>query len=323
MTAEDQLLARLGKQIDLPAYLASKGYQYSGANRGDGSAAGLVVGIIMRAGETTPALCPDVLVLARDPEHGGWTYTDGRSSLNRGTVVEHLQRHEQLSRRDTIERLAACLDRNRRDPEAEHYRGCVADKPLSLRRTENEHAVYTQHHRDVTAELARRGVLVETHIDQFGPRTLVAAVANRFEPIKTQADFVRLTEEPAKIWTTRFKATDKELVLVERGIDAVAHAQKHRNPNVCYVAVGSELTLDRKTQLSHLLAAVPSGVTVVAAFGRDERGRGLADQIDRLAQHRPVTREVPPFGATWSEQMQLEERHSRSMGLGQQAGVTR
>jgi len=324
MTVEDQLIERFGKQIDLPAYLAHKGYQFAGIQRGDGAASGHTVGIVMRAGEATSKTSPSVLLLARDPDRGGWAYTDLNYPTNRGTIVEYLERHEALTRTASLQRLADCLDRNRRDPEAEHYRECLINKPVPLRRAENEHAVFSQQHRAVLVELSRLGVHTKTVLDHSGPRTTVAAATlDRFSPIYGPADVLRLVEQPSKLWTSRYKATDKQLVLVERGIDAVAHAQKYRNPHVCYVAVGSELTPDRKQQLAHLLAELPRGMTVEAAFGRDERGRRLADDVARAAPQLEIQRTPPSFGTSWSELMQLEARHSRSMERGRAAGVSR
>ena len=324
MTVEDQLLDRLGKQIDLPAYLAHKGYDFAGVVRGQDSTAALVVGIVMRADGIAPGAVPSVLVLARDPERGGWSYADANHPTNRGTAVDYFLRQEHLSRAAALERVAACLDRNRRDlPDAEHYRECLRNKPLPLRRAENEHAAFSQQNREVVADLARLGVRTQTIIDASGPRTVAAALTDRFQPLKAQADLIRLVEDPAKIWTSKYKTTDKQLVLVERGIDAIAHAQKHRNPDVCYVAVGSELSHDRKKQLAHLLAEVPSGMSVVAAFGRDERGRRLADDVGRLVPHIPMQRTPPEFGARWSDHMQLEARHARSMERRPVAGLAR
>jgi hypothetical protein len=324
MSVEDQLIARLGKQIDLPAYLAHRGYDFAGTLRGHDSTAGHTVGIVMRAGTVLPGVMPSLLVLARDPERGGWSYTDTTNPANRGNIGDYLQHHEKLSQTSALERIAACLDRHRRDvPEAEHYRECLANKPLPLRRAENEHQAISEQHRDVLADLARLGVRTNTVIDTAGARTTVPGPPSRFQPLQVRADLLRLVEEPAKIWTSAYRPTDKQLVLVERGIDAVAHAQKHRNPDVCYVAVGSELTPVRRAQLAHLLAELPSGMSVVAAFGRDERGRHLTEDVGRLVPHIPLKRSPPDFGARWSDQMQLEARHERSMNRAPVAGLAR
>jgi hypothetical protein len=320
MNVEDQLMARFAKQIDLPAYLAQRGYDFAGTVRGQDSAAGFTVGIVMRNVDREPPM----LLLSRDSERGGWAYTYPTNPAGPGSAADYLVRHEKLSRSASLERLAACLNRSRRDvPEAEKYRACIADKPLPLRRAENEHEVFAQQHRDVVADLGRLGVRARTAIDMCGPRAVPAALPDRFPALKVPADVHQLVEEPAKLWTSSYKTTDKQLVLVERGIDALAHAQKHRNPDVCYVAVGSELTPVRRTQLSHLLAELPAGMAVVAAFGRDEAGRRLADDVGRLAPQLPLQRTPPEFGARWSDQMQLEGRHTRSLDRAHASGIAR
>lgn len=320
MSVEDQLVDRFAKQLDLPAYLAQRGYDFAGTVRGQDSAAGFTVGIVMRnAGREPP-----MLLLSRDSERGGWAYTYPTNPAGPGTAADYLVRHEHLSRSATLERLAACLNPSRRDvPEAEQYRACLTDKPLPLRRAENEHDAFAQQHRGVLADLGRLGVRARTAIDMSGPSAVPADLPDRFPPLKVPADVHRLVEEPAKLWTSRYKPTDKQLVLVERGIDAIAHAQKHRNPDVCYVAVGSELTPVRRTQLNHLLAELPAGMSVVAAFGRDEPGRRMADDVGRLAPHLPLQRTPPEFGTRWSDQMQLEGRHARSLDRGHSAGLAR
>ena len=131
MNVEDQLMARFAKQIDLPAYLSQRGYDFAGTVRGQDSAAGFTVGIVMRNVDREPPM----LLLSRDSERGGWAFTHPTNPDGPGSAAEYLLRHEKLSRSASLERLAACLNRSRRDvPEAERYRACVADKPLPLRR---------------------------------------------------------------------------------------------------------------------------------------------------------------------------------------------
>ena len=52
---------------------------------------------------------------------------------------------------------------------------------------------------------------------------------------------------------------------------------------------------------------------MVLAFGRDEAGRRLAQDIQALAPMVRMTRHAPELGARWADQMQLERRHVASL----------
>jgi hypothetical protein len=52
---------------------------------------------------------------------------------------------------------------------------------------------------------------------------------------------------------------------------------------------------------------------VVLAFGRDQSGRALADEVQRLAPQVRMERQAPQLGARWADQMQLEQRHAVSL----------
>jgi hypothetical protein len=76
---------------------------------------------------------------------------------------------------------------------------------------------------------------------------------------------------------------------------------------------GSQPEPDTLRKIAHVLAELPPGMTVVLAFGRDERGRELAEQVRQLAPALRMEREGPQLGARWGDQMQLQQRHARSL----------
>jgi Toprim-like len=296
---QEELLARFSAQIDLPAYLGQRGYE-------------------VVAGSTNPTYVAmannrskEILFLRKDPEPGGWSYRNANDPRDRGSIVEYLDRHESLSRAEGLERIIACVDPRRRDvPQAESYRAYLHEKPQALRDAEAKHDRANRDRSDALKELARVGIQPSTLPEwrlgswQGGP----SAVA-------------RILEEPSHLWASRYKPTDKTLIIAERPIDAISYGQTRREENACYLAIGGELTPTRKRQLAHLLADLPSGMSVVLAFGRDQAGRQLANDLQGLAPLIKMDRAQPDFGSRWNDQLQLENRHARSLqrgGLGLQ-----
>jgi len=130
---------------------------------------------------------------------------------------------------------------------------------------------------------------------------------------------------PGFLSPSRYKATDRKLVLVERPIDAVAFEARHGRQEACYIATGSALDPERKRRLAHVLAEA-RGVEVVLAYGRDRRGEELAAEVQALAPLSRFERRGPDIAVRWADQMQLEARHARSLGRigsGRGAGTDR
>lgn len=298
-TPQHELLARFSTQIDLPAYLVQRGYQVVDGSRNP-------TYIAMADKESK-----EILFLRKAQGEGGWAYQNAADPRDRGSVIDYLERHEALSRAAGLERIIACLDPHRRDvPEAVAYRVCLHEKSQVLRAAEARHDTANRDRSDALKELARVGIQPSTLPEwrlgslQGGP----TAVA-------------RILGEPSDLWASRYRPTDKQLIIAERPIDALSYGQTRRHDHACYLAVGSELTPTRKRQLAHLLADLPAGVAVVLAFGRDQTGRQLANDLQSLAPLIKMDRAQPELGARWNDQLQLENRHARSLqrgGLGLQ-----
>jgi hypothetical protein len=218
--------------------------------------------------------------------------------------------------------LADLVDRTREDVlEAVSYRAHIASKPMPLRQAEMNHQFFVRQQRGVVTELARLGITGHSTMATAGICE-VGQVKDRFPPIQRPADVARLVEEPQQLWHSAYARTDQRVVLVERPVDAISYSQRHRDPHACYLAVGSQLTAERQREVGALLSQMPKGMSVVAAFGRDQSGRQLVEQVRSVAPGVQMKRAEPQFGSTWSNQMQLEARHRRSMAP-REAGMSR
>lgn len=303
MRVDDSLLERFEKAVDMPTYLSSRGYVAAAPEP-------------HRDHITMTGPKGEVLRLQKEPERGGWTYANAAAPADKGSLASFLERHEGLDRKAALEILVACAQEHRRDvSEAVAYRRCLSAKPDDLRRAETAYLDAAARRREAGKMLDRLGVM---------PASFDAW---RFGAMKDSDDVARLTAEPnpGTLSPSRYRATDRKLVLVERPIDAVAYEARHGRQEACYIATGSALDPERRRRLAHVLAEA-RGVEVVLAYGRDRRGEELAAQVQALAPQLGFERRGPDVGPRWADQMQLEARHARSLGRlrpGRNAGVDR
>jgi hypothetical protein len=287
MDVQEDLLQRFAKTIDLPAFAWQQGFRLANAEPGS---------LAMQHPTTG-----ERLLVERDVERG-WTYRTEDDPTQRGSIVDFLARREGATRAACLERLAACADeRGTRSQEAARYRAVLRERPEDLQRACREHEAAKAAEHAAARMLERLGV-PHGSIDQ-----------SRFGPAKREADVIALTGEPEGLWASRYRPGDRAVVLVERPIDAIAYERANGRQEVCYVATGSRPDDERRKRLGHILAEVPDGVGVVAAFGRDQAGRRLAEEIQGLAPMVRMERQPPQFGARWADQMQLESRHAMSL----------
>lgn len=293
-TPQEELLARFSREVDLPAYLGQRGYEVVA----DAKNAAYIAMAHRASGQ--------ILLVAREPSGRGWTYKSATDPRDRGSIADYLERHERLSKSAALERVLACNDPRRRDvPEAVSYRAHLRDKPRALLDAETRHALAVRERAEALKALERAGLRTAT-IPEWRVGSLDGGPSAA----------ARILLEPAEIWASRYKPTDKKLIIAERPIDALSYGQAKGEQHACYLAVGSELTPTRRSQIAHLLADLPPGMSVVIACGRDQAGRQLASDLQSLAPQLKMERAQPEFGARWSDQLQLETRHARSLERG-------
>lgn len=298
---QDELLARFARDVDLPAYLGQRGFEVVP----DARNAAYIAMSHKESGQ--------ILLVAREPEGREWIYKSATDPRDRGSIADYLERHERMSKSEALERVAACIDPRRRDvPEAVSYRAYLYDKPKPLLEAESRHAVAVRERAEALRALERVGLRTATMPEwRMGSLDAGSSAVNR------------ILAEPTDVWASRYRPTDVKLIIAERPIDALSCGQARSEQHACYLAVGGELTPTRATQVAHLLADLPAGMSVVIACGRDEAGRRLAADLQALAPNIKMERAAPEFGARWNDQLQLERRHERSLGPRVGAGVER
>jgi hypothetical protein len=288
MDIDEELLDRFAKAIDLPAFMWQRGFRVS-----DERAPGQ-----LRMTEPTTG---ESLVLERDSLRG-WTFASPDRPTERGSIVDYLTRRDGASRGECFERLVACADeRGLRSEEAARYRAVLRDRPDMLEAARKE--------RDRARAAERAGHRV---LERYGvPAGVIDEV--RFGRIRSEEDAVKLTGDSTPLWASRYRPSDKAVVLVERPIDAIGYERTVGKGSACYIALGSEPDPERRKRLARMLAEIPAGVGVVLAFGSDRTGRKLAEEVQALAPTVRMDRQAPEFGGRWADQMQLEARHARSL----------
>ena len=302
MDSHEMLVARFERALDLPAYLESRGFRLAET----GNQSREHIAMEGPRGET--------LLLQKDATRNVWTYTDPESPGERGTAVTFLERHEGLDRQASLELVIACVDERRRDvPAAVQYREHLRAMPDDLRQARADHLAEVERNRDANKGLECLGV---------DPR---AFDAWRFGTVRSRDDVGNLVAEPkpGALWASKYRATDRVVVFVERPIDAVAYERRHGGQEACYIATGGSLDAERSRRLSHLLAEAKGEMRVVIGYGNGHRGEEMAGQLRALSPMLPMERQGPEFGARWAEQMQLEARHARSLGRKPQGGPGR
>jgi hypothetical protein len=294
VAVHQNLLDRLEPQVNLPAWLIARAFQLAPLQPDPGE-------LIM----TGPAL--EVFHLRKDVDRGGWTYTNTSEPTDRGTVVDFMIRRDGATPETCVHRLAGCVTRSL-TPEGLAYQEALRDRGNTLHPAEALHVAAVKAEREATRQLERLGV-ERTTLDEW-----------RFGRVRGESDISRLLRDPGTLAHSRYRQTDQTLVIVERPIDALAYERTHGKQQACYVYLGDNPSHDTKQKLAHLIADLPDGMKVVSALGRDRRGDELSTDIKRLCGASFV-RQPPEFGGRWSEQMQVEHRHRRS--LQRHAGLER
>jgi hypothetical protein len=272
------LLERLGKQIDLPAWLVAQGFHLSATQREPTQLA-----LSDRHGET--------LYLKKDLDRRTWTYFTEREPVDRGTVVDLMVRRDAISLDECLNRLADCLDPSKRTREPAAYREALADRANTLHRAVARHVAALSLERDAERDLERLGVVRGTFDGwRFGA---ASAVLN----------------DPQELGHSRYRQGDRAMVFVERPLDAIAYERVHGKQHATYLYVGDHPSEETKRKIAHVLANAPPELTVVVALAKDRRGAALAEEIADLAGHRIVERKTPQFGNRWADEMQIEQRH--------------
>jgi hypothetical protein len=285
----EQMIASFEKTFDLPAMLAARGFVVP---RRDGDAQQI---------EMVQPATRQTLSLRKDLVTGAWSYQSTSNPADRGRAADFIERRDRLSRSQSLDRLIAFSTERNFSPEVTAYRRARQDKAPALRDAEQRHTVALLQERAANRLLREYGV-EPAQVD-----------TGRFGQFRSPSDLDRLIAEPSVLTASGFRPTDRTIVFTERPIDAIGYERAQGKDRACYMYTGSSPSPGTLKTVAHVLAAVRPPLKVVLAFGRDSAGQSLAAQLRSLVPGLPMERAAPEFGARWAEQMQIEQRHARSM----------
>ena len=121
-------LERLEPQIDLPAWLQSRGFDIAQGNTDP-----------TRIAMTNSAL--EVYHLPEGSRSGTWTYVNTANPTDRGTIVDFMVRHEGATLATSVDRLAGCLTSGQLTAEGIAYQRHARQRGDAMDRLVSEHLV--------------------------------------------------------------------------------------------------------------------------------------------------------------------------------------
>jgi len=285
----EQMIATFERTFDMPALLASRGFVLPNRSRDP-----MHIEMVQPSSGVT-------LLLKKDLETGAWTFQNAHHPADRGRASRYFEAHDRISRDQSLDRLIAFATERNLSKDALAYRRARHEKAPALREMEKRHEI---------ALLQERTTL--RILDGYGVQSKQIE-GGRFGNLRTPSGLDRLVRDADSLGTSAYRPGDRALVLTERPIDAIGYERSKGDDRAFHVYTGSTLTPHKIRELGHLLADLPKNMKVVLAFGKDERGRELAERVRALAPAKKMERAAPEFGARWADQMQLEHRHARSL----------
>jgi len=294
-----QLLDRLERAIDFPAYLAAHGFK-----------------VVPRSSEwgVTMEGTGGVVTLTMDPNKKKWTYAPVASSVNQGLkwtaeiggVTDFMMRSELLCFRNATTRLGSLLEAHsgpnqltsgKTDNLVCLYRQLHRNRPLDLQEAVLRHELGVREQLEVRRRLESLGVHPETLDDE-----------GRFRPIRRMADATTLLCSTSP-WRSTTRLTDERLVFLERPLDALAYEQLHERGRTAYVALGTSVGPDIRAWAIEVAAQwrrEHPGTEIVVAFGRDRSGQQLANAASDLV----IDAAGPPPAGTTNGRVQMERAYA-------------
>jgi hypothetical protein len=285
----EKMIASFEKTFDLPALLATRGFVVPPGERDP-----LFV-------EMTNSATGQTLLLRKDLDAGGWSFHNPANPTDRGRAAEYFINHEKTSREQSLDRLIGYATERNSSPDATAYRRACRAKSPELRAAEDGHKIALLQEK-ATQRLLRDYGVQPSQIE-----------GGRFGQFRKPSDLDRLVADPKGLNASAFRPTDQKIVFTERPLDGIAYDRAVGNGHACYMYTGANPSPESLHKIAHVLAAVRPPMSVVLAYGQDDRGRELAARLRALAPTVQMQHEAPKFGVRWGDQLQLQQRHERSM----------
>jgi hypothetical protein len=166
----------------------------------------------------------EMLHLRKDLERGTWSYTDTANPTDRGTVVDFMCKHEGATLATCLRRLGGCVFRSHLSPEGIVYQEAMRDRSDTLHAAVAVHLAAVKAEREAIRGLEGLGV------------SRAAFDETRFGRLRDSRDVAALLRNPTRLEHSRYLPTDRQVVLVERPLDAIAYEQKHGKGRAGYAA---------------------------------------------------------------------------------------
>jgi hypothetical protein len=118
------------------------------------------------------------------------------------------------------------------------------------------------------------------------------------------------------LWTSRERATDRQLVIVESPLEALAYHQANNVRDARYLAAGAKLQPQQEALLVRAINGAPSDARLVLAFGAGPSAEALASRVKTIAKMRTLERHAPRGRKSWVALVTYQQREwIRSQGL--------
>jgi hypothetical protein len=273
---QDSELDAFKREIDMRQFAVSLGYEMDRRESWRGST-------VLRSGG-------DKIVVKRNT-NGHYVFFSVRDDRDNGTVIDFLQRRQNLSLGAVRQILRPWIGRSAIPPQFPKLEPTSPDRMLvesEYRRMANAlRHPYLEHERCLPASLLssprfagrvridRRGNAVFPHFD-------VAGLCG-YE-IKNHGFTGFAAGGKKGLWFSHTGPGDRRLVLAESAIDALSHAVlfPDAEDRTRYASVGGKPNAQQPGLVQSTIARLPEGAEIVAAFDADEAGHLLAHVV-RLA----------------------------------------
>lgn len=293
--------------INLSEYAASQGYLQDKHESSQNS-------LVMRH-----PISDDKVIIARGQD-GHWTYFSVRDEKDSGSIIDFIQRRQQLTLGQVRQQLRPWLGkqslRASRGEFTPPVKSVSKDRTAVIQAYSETMPVFDArylHMRGIRQEVLNNPRF-EPMIRQDSHKNIIFPHYDReglcgFE-IKNYK-FTGFAPGGLKsVWRSQARRSDNRLVLVESAIDALSYHQLRGDSNTRYMSIAGQMNgFQREELLPAAMSKMQAGSTVVAAFDNDEDGEKFACHVQ--ASSPPglrVVREKAEIGKDWNDQLKHAEQ---------------
>ena len=262
-------------KIDMRQFAVSLGYQIDRRESWRGST------VLRRAA--------DKIVVKRN-RNGHYVFFSVRDDSDNGTLIDFLQRRQNLSLGAVRQILRPWIGRSTATPQFPELEPTSPDRM----RVESEYRRMVNAHRYLYLEQNRCLPAVVLSSPRFAGRVRIDRRGNTVFPhfdaaglcgyeIKNRGFKGFAAGGEKGLWFSHTRPDDRRLILAESAIDALSHAVLFPDDEdqTRYASLGGKPNSKQPGLLQATIARLPEGSEIVAAFDADEAGRSLVEVVSR------------------------------------------